>query len=442
MSEFATTASLAVSVEQSSLQSARRTIENSLGDITVDVTTPTPDGGAVSQSLGSVDTGPSITGGTTASEPETTVPILTEQLEVEEAMYQELQDLGDSGGLFSGTGSGEGGLWDLILDTAGEAGDVGGGAALTGAAAALSGSATSLTGSAAALTGAAAALSLSGSGSVTVKNTPLPVEDVDDIGVVEPEWVPLDVSMPRWVPLDIKHPDWVPLEIARPSWKVQVADPSPLTVSDPSPLSVSDPSPLSVADPSPLEVEDVVLPVEDKIFHVEPIGGLGGASDVTLTPPQVRGPGLEESMIEGGGKGMAVGASAGIAAGFAGGPLAPVSVPAGAIAGGLIGGAGGAALGGLNYADRFVEAQQRNTTGTIRPRRATSPPAGPKTMAVDSDISIQSTNEIQIDPQGFRRLREDIIDEVRDEHRQEIRELRSELERMKRSLGGGGGRIR
>lgn len=479
MSDFSTTASLTVGVDEGSLRSARQTIEDGLGTVTVDVATPdTPstDGGTATKRLGTVRRG----GGSTTTAPgggESLTPILTAQLETQELIYQELQDLSESDRTFR---DGGGGIMDFFVDTGGDAaGELIG--SLPEAVSSVVGPAVG-----SAIGEVVGGLMPGGGGGGGGS---------EDVGVTKPDWVPIEVQQPpepNWLPIEPEappEPGWAPIDVRRPDWQVDVDKPrwAPLTVKQPRwqidvkrpgweikvtkpgwevkvtepewlvdvrkpdwlidvrnpdwKVLVKDPSPLTVADPSPLRVEDVVLPVEDKVFRVAPVGGPRGPSDVRMNPPQVKGPGLGQSMIEGAGKGMAAGAGAGIAAGVLGGPFAPVSVPAGGVAGGLIGGAGGAIAGGLNYADRYAQAQQRPTTGTIRPRRG-GRGGDPGPIEMTTDVNVQSSYEVTVKPNGIREMRREIMSNVRDLHERDIRRLERELERLERALEGrGSGRI-
>lgn len=452
MSDFATTASLTVSVSEQSLKSAEQTIADRLGDVTVSV-----DGGAAMPGpLG----GPAPTAGTTASEPQDVSGILTASLEVQEAQLSKLDDLVDDGGLLGGGGGG--GIIGTILGGSGEflgetAGEATGATALSGAATALSGSATALSGAAVALSGSAAAGGLEsvlggGGGDASVS-----IDDSD---------TPLSLAKPGWVPLQVSDPS--PLGVDEPT--LSVSDPSPLGVETPTlgvatptldvetpTLNVEEAPPLPVANVNPLPVERVG-PIPVTISVAEGSSDSGGGSTTTVdVPDEYQGPSFSESVEKttkfGAGAGFGVGAGVGSAAGGVGAvPGAVIGTVGGGILGatagtvGYVGSRGSYAVrkrlngGGDSTSGQQSGSGTPNVAGQIVSEygyvsggRARPPPTRPTGRG---DINIQNTSrvDVNLDPSGLREI-DRAIEEVRDAHEDNIDELDKELEDVKRRLG-------
>ena len=310
MSEFNVTASLQAVVDESSLRTAEQTIADRLGNVTVDVdtgagaSTPAADGGTASQSLArsAGNTGPSVTGGTSAAEPEGLSDILTAQLEVQESLLEAVEDInGGGGGLF-----GEGGILSLVSETAVSAGGEVAGTTGEVLASAVGPAVGSAIGSV--LPGLLGQDDSGGpgvSGSVSLQRpdwVPLAVEDPGTVSVEDAGDVAVDLTRPQWLPLQVSEPSEVPVEDLD---TIPVEDVTPLGVNDPSPLGVesvtlsveqptlgvNDPSPLGVSDPSPLSVESVEpIPVnapESIPVTVSVAPGGGDGFGLPIGPPAI-----------------------------------------------------------------------------------------------------------------------------------------------------------
>ena len=409
MADFSTTASLELT--EASLQAAEQTIADRLGTVSVaveaDAPAPAPDAGAASQSLSSAGgAGPSVTGGTTASEPEGIGATLTALLEVEESALEELEDLnGGGGGLF-----GEGGVLSLVSETAVNAGgEVAGttGEVLAGAVGPAIGSAV---GSALPeLLGQGGGSDVSGSVSVTEPEwAPLAVEDPGTVSVEGVDDVEVGLTKPEWVPLNAPKPGWVP-------------------------VAVDDPSPLGVSDPSPLGVETPTLPVEQPTLSVNapesiPVSFPTGQGQ---QPVSQQGPdqGFADSVIEGAGKGAAAGSGLGVAAGFAGGPFAPVSVPAGGVAGGAIGGTIGGVAGGIDFLDEQFQSRSRRV-GSVQQQ--------PAEVSITNRPQYDLT--VELDRDRIRRIVEDAQRDNLQELEDRVDDVEREVDRVRRSFSGARGR--
>ena len=288
MSEFNVTASLQAVVDESSLRTAEQTIADRLGNVTVDVdtgagaSTPAADGGTASQSLArsAGNTGPSVTGGTSAAEPEGLSDILTAQLEVQESLLEAVEDInGGGGGLF-----GEGGILSLVSETAVSAGGEVAGTTGEVLASAVGPAVGSAIGSV--LPGLLGQDDSGGpgvSGSVSLQRpdwVPLAVEDPGTVSVEDAGDVAVDLTRPQWLPLQVSEPSEVPVEDLD---TIPVEDVTPLGVNDPSPLGVSDPSPLSVESVEPIPVNaPESIPVT---VSVAPGGGDGFG--LPIGPPAI-----------------------------------------------------------------------------------------------------------------------------------------------------------
>ncbi|GAA1280108.1 hypothetical protein GCM10009646_78870 [Streptomyces aureus] len=81
-------------------------------------------------------------------------------------------------------------------------------------------------------------------------------EQFDDVGVTEPEWLPIEVDHPE-DPYELDHPE-DPYDVDHPEDPYALDHPGePYAVEDPdTPFAVEDPSPLEVEDVPPLEIED------------------------------------------------------------------------------------------------------------------------------------------------------------------------------------------
>ncbi|MFA1612056.1 hypothetical protein [Halobellus rubicundus] len=414
MSEFSTTAALETVVDERSLSAAEQTITDRLGDVTVRVDArpqASADGGQqTTQQLGRApQQGPSVTGGTTASEPEGVSNILTAQLEVQEGIYELVEDIADQqdGGLLGGTD-----IFQTLTETgAGAAGEVAGESA----------------GAVADVVGSAAGPAL---GSVIGESlrSLFPGGDGGSVELTKPGWVPLEVTRPSWTPLAVDRPEWIPLSVDEPAWSVTVSEPSwKVEVARPDwkiPVAKTGQS-ISIQRPDWLGSLTGGQPDQSSggqtvIRQTRSTGRQTGTADVP-------GKGLAESVIEGAGKGGAAGAGLGVALGFAGGPFAPLSVPTGGVVGGAAGGIIGGTAGAIGYFDRRFEATGGGRS-SARP--------------VTNEISIENRPryEIRVDGPDRNEIRRAVEDAQRDNLRElesRLDDVEQRLDRMKRAFESG-----
>ncbi|MDQ2053232.1 hypothetical protein [Halobellus sp. H-GB7] len=385
MSEFAATASLDVAVNQASLRSARQTVEDSIGNITVDVATDGGAAGAASRGLANAGGGgPSLTGGTTATEPEGIGNTLTQSLEVQESILEEVEDINSQGGSMIG---------DMVSNFVTEAGPS---AAGDFAGEAVGAVADTIGGALGPAIGTVIGDALSNATSGDVSGS---------VSLTKPEWVPLRVARPGWAPLGVSKPKWDvgvskpswEVGVARPDWEIGVAKPdwAPLEIEDVEPIPVDAPESIPVTVDTPRQRQPPTTPPNSTESEKTLLGNIG--KGVT--------------------RGAAAGAVTGTAAGFLGGPLAPVSVPGGAIAGTAIGGAVGGGLGAVDYAASELTAGQQQQ----QPR-----------TSVTNEISITNRPRYEVRVDGLDR--DEIRRAVEEAQRDNLAELERRLDKVEREL--------
>lgn len=117
---------------------------------------------------------------------------------------------------------------------------------------------------------------------------------LDPVDVPVPDALnPVDVPEPSWLPIDIPTPDWIPIPVDAPS-SIPITFESPSTTTDPS----GDPSPSPGPSPSPApttppELEAPIVPDDG--------GGSGIPQGFPTGPPELNAPEVAAGVAAGGG---------------------------------------------------------------------------------------------------------------------------------------------
>lgn len=394
-SEFSTTASLEIVIDRASARRAKDDLHEYFGDTAATAAVqPAPSDLQVEATTASMS-GPSVTAGMSASEPQNVGSVLTDQLEVQEAMWETLDDVEDhvgklDGGLFGGS------ITDILVETGG------------GAAGEVSGELISeLPDTLGDVLGTTLGTTL---GNVIADF--IPTGDTSSVSIDKPKWVPLPVESPGDIDVNVDEPGEVGVE--KPEWSVDVEDPEPLAVDDPSPLSVEDIPPIEVPEIPPLSV-DASQPTSGGVQIHQ------GGSTTQPTDTGVPGRGPVESIVDTAGFGASQGASAGMG-------LGPPGVAIGTVGGGALGAVGGA----LGYGYRWGKHELGQLAGSNKPQNTAQ---GQRTVP-EMAVNYEPTYNIEVDVdriiRRLKRAHEKDINRLEGD----IKDLESDLDSLERALGG------
>lgn len=383
MSDFSTTAEILFTPDEASLQNVREQVEE-IGPIAVEyepTRNPIAADGGRRGGARSGGTGPSVTSGTSASEPEGVVGILAESLEVQEAMLDHLDDINEDTDLLGMPGGGGGdGIFSFLFD---EGGDIVGG---------LGEQLTNVVGDS---VGTAIGNALTD----------------ESVSVEEPDWVPIEVEDPGEAPVDapdsigVDSPESIPVDAPN---SIGVNAPDSIGVDDPSPLEVEDIGEIPVEDVKEIPIEDVgELPVEDSSMSVDVSvsvdgAGLGGGGPrgfgewVNQKVNQIPMVGDEIADLD-----------------RRGTNLLRKAIP-----------------GGPGPMRRPEEIQQSQRSASGRANVQVSASSGGRDVTVNN----RTQSKVTVDPSGLDSLRKDILSAVEKGHQENREELQSEIDAIEKEL--------